>query len=170
MLIVGIAALGCAGSNDTKLLPPRVLAILDKADQFDLLSLEPYPSPDQDRGVVGDSDHFHEWLILGRTSVTDPQKRRDVIKALLQGISEAQEIMVPSCFAPRHAIHASRGGDTVDLLICFQCAQIEIIPSEPGPFLKTRHSLEPVIDKILRDANVPLASKRRFRGDTGHEP
>jgi hypothetical protein len=29
------------------------------------------------------------------------------------------------CFNPRHAIHAQNGEHRVDLLICFECGQIE---------------------------------------------
>jgi hypothetical protein len=69
------------------------------------------------------------------------------------------------CFTPRHGIHATRAGATVDLVVCFECLQIylyvngsEIRNGGEVRFL-TSKSPEAVFDKVLADANVPLARK-----------
>jgi hypothetical protein len=63
---------------------------------------------------------------------------------------------------PRHAIHATTYADkTVDVLICFQCSRVEFYldGQMQNPDLPTSGSPEPILDKILTDANVPLAPK-----------
>ena len=73
-----------------------------------------------------------------------------------------QEGNVPACFRPRHGIHATRGQKVVDLLVCFECSQVEVYSGgsdQPSLGLRTSGSPEPVFDKALRDAGIPLAPK-----------
>jgi len=103
-------------------------------------------------------DYFG-WKVLGRTVIEGGVKRERVISAIERGIAEGG--WPPDCFDPRHAIHATQNERTVDLLICFRCSQVMVYldGNWERPFLVTSSSPEPILDKVLIEANVPLAPK-----------
>ena len=67
------------------------------------------------------------------------------------------------CFMPRHVVRVAKGGKTVDLVICFQCDNYRVyrVGRDAGSTGGGRISSagQPVLDKILRDAGIPLAPK-----------
>jgi hypothetical protein len=129
-------------------IPESAKAILEQADQFELLSLRPYPF------VEGG---FHQHEILGRTEIVDAKTRNSLVTALEKGVAEnhGSEMM---CFNPRHGIHVTRHGKKVDFLICFECLQVQIHSDLQGRFLVS-HSPQPVFDKVLRDAGITLVDQ-----------
>ncbi|MBS1713270.1 MAG: hypothetical protein JST30_02910 [Armatimonadetes bacterium] len=65
------------------------------------------------------------------------------------------------CFSPRHAIHASDGKTTVDVLVCFECLNGRYeSPGLRGSFRINTYP-EPVFNAFLKAAGVPLAPKER---------
>ena len=135
-------------------LPDVVRDVLANADRFELLSLNPDGGPTREPG------HFWGWGVLGSATVETPGTRDEVVVALERGIAE-NEGWVAACFDPRHGIRASREGATVELVVCFECAQVYIYPNGKwaGSVLITG-SPEPVFDRILSAAGVQLAPKR----------
>jgi hypothetical protein len=65
--------------------------------------------------------------------------------------------MAAGCFIPRHGLHLVGGGKTVDLVICFQCLQVQVFENgkETKGFL-TSHDPQPEFDAILKAAGVKL--------------
>jgi hypothetical protein len=103
--------------------------------------------------------YFKGWRVLG-SSVLDDPTARDVLAALERGIAE-NESWVAACFDPRHGIRARRGADEVDLVICFECAQVYLYSA--GQWMGSvpvTGSPEPAFDRVLSEAGVPLAPKR----------
>jgi hypothetical protein len=137
---------------------PRVaVRALTNADQYELLSLQPYmgtmTSPDAPR--------FYDHEIIGRTQVIDTAVRAKLNEALQRGVREMTDPnKVRACFNPRHGIRVTRAGITTDFVICFECRQIEVwrggtvIAAFP-----TSSSPQPVFDEVLERAGVPLAPK-----------
>jgi len=69
------------------------------------------------------------------------------------------DIQPAKCFDPRHGIRATHEGKTVELVICFQCAQFNVYVGADG---EGKHLLigkgpEPALDKVLKDAGIPKA-------------
>jgi hypothetical protein len=131
---------------------PRVAATaMRNADSFELLSLDP------ERGR--DDADFHRFKVLGRTMVTDPATRKRLYSALQSGAR--WNLPFPAmCFNPRHGIRVTAGGRTVDLVICFECSQVQVW--QGGSHLTTfivGQSPESVFDQALRDTGLPLAPK-----------
>lgn len=158
-LLVAVTA-GCSGQKkagqNTSKLPTAAKSILEKADQIELISINP--------GERGQFEYpkgeYYGWKVLGRTTIEDADTRKSIISAAERGIAE--EGRPAKCFDPRHAIHAtSYDGENVDILICFHCSQVEVYVNgkDEGPFLGTSSFPEPVFDKVLTKANVPLAPK-----------
>jgi len=132
-------------------IPSDIREILENADNFELLSIDP-----DIRGSTR-NNLFHKWNVLGRIMVRDRSARIKLVTAFRRGVEENPGYAA-ACFNPRHGIRASYAGKSVDLVICFECAQVEAYSDgrERSGFLITA-SPEPEFDAILRSANVPLA-------------
>jgi hypothetical protein len=130
----------------------RARAILAKPDQVELLSLDP------SLGLAGPDekpqDLFRGWKVLGKTVVKDADAR----KAVLAAAGTTHRGHGPRCFEPRHGIRAGAGGESVDLVICFECKWVYVyLDKEADPVhLIIGREQKPVLDKVLTDAKVPL--------------
>jgi hypothetical protein len=135
--------------------PGNIWTFLEQADQFEFLSLQPEsegserPEPEND---------FHRHTVLGKIRVQDPETRKELIAALKKGTEENTSGAV-KCFWPRHGIRATHEGKTIDLAVCFHCLQVYVYVNE-DPVRKevilTSKSPEPLFDKVLQDAGIPL--------------
>jgi hypothetical protein len=134
-------------------IPADAKAILDKAEQIELLSL--YPANDKEKG----KEFFHEYPILGKVVVKDEKTRKALVAALEKGAKENKGVGA-NCFIPRHGIRATAGGKTLELVICFQCLQVHgYIGEKANANFLVEKSPQPTLDKILKDAGVKLAPK-----------
>jgi hypothetical protein len=136
-------------AKDNKL-PTEVLDILSKAEQFELLSLNPNSEGDQSK------DAFHGYKALGKTVVKNAEARKHLTESLIKGMEG--DIDPAKCFNPRHGIRATHDGKTVELVMCFECHQFKVFtgPGHVSGFLVDK-SPEPAFDKILKDAGIPKA-------------
>ena len=134
-------------------LPATALAALEKAENFELISLEP---SDQ----TSEGERFQGNLVLGRTTIHDVAVQQRLIEALKKGAAEGPWIG-DKCFNPRHNIRVYGDGKMVDLLICFECKQGEIfLNGGRVSGFQLSDSPQPVFDKVLQDAGIPLAKPR----------
>jgi hypothetical protein len=137
-------------------LPDKAKAILDKAKSYELYSLDPGKGDDE---MV--KDGFHGYKVLGKSTVKDDKARDKLRTALVKGIKDSKG-EIAKCFNPRHGIRATHDGQSVDLLICFECLQIYVYygkgDKREANVLTTR-SPQPTFDKILKDAGVKLPEK-----------
>jgi hypothetical protein len=139
--------------------PEKAAAILEKADQIELYSLE--PEPDAKAAKDPKATYFHGWLVLGKTVLKDARTRKPVLDALDESVGWGA---MAKCFEPRHGIRASHGGKTVDLVICFACQQVYVYfdpRKEEHATLRIRKGTQPVLDTILEGAGVPLARAKK---------
>jgi hypothetical protein len=156
-----LAAAGGGGSQEEKRanrLPEAAEAILNKAVQedkgvFEVISLDP-GALEKKEG----ENRFNGWKELGRVAVKEPAARKALLEAVAKGIKENNG-EAAKCFNPRHGVHASFDGKTVDLVICFECLQIAVSGDGGKGHVLTTRSPEAAFDKVLKDANVPLAPK-----------
>jgi hypothetical protein len=139
-------------------IPEPVDSLLESAGQFELYSLEPADGRVATQG--NDEKLFHGWPILGRTMVASGDDRKQLANALREATA-SNSGMVAFCFDPRHGIRLTHGSQTVDLLICFRCSQVEtFINGQAGRRFLTTYEPQPVFDAVLSAANVPLAKPR----------
>ena len=151
-----IVFVGCSTS------PRSELSRLRKVDSFELYSLEPFIDPNNteaDYDPKGSGERLHGWRVLGKTTVSDEATRREVIDALDKGIDP--EGRGAKCFWPRHAIRRMSDDKPVDLLICFQCGNIEIYRNgkRVGSYSSVSRDVQSTLDEVLRKADIPLAKK-----------
>jgi hypothetical protein len=152
VITFGIAANSADKEKDNKI-PDEARAILEKAEQIELLSLDPARSEEKPK------DDFHGWKVLGKAVVKDAEVRKKLVAAFKKGVEENKG-EVADCFNPRHGIRATHDGKTADFVICFECFQSRVYVGDKklDGFLNT-DSPEAVFDKVLKDEKVPLAEK-----------
>ena len=129
-------------------LPGDAKEALEKADQFELLSLDPYKT-DKEKG-------FHNHPVLGKTTIKAGKDRKKIVSALLKGIADNKG-EVGKCLEPRHGIRVKHDDKTVDFVICFHCKHIHVYVGDKKTNLRTTGSPQTVFDGILKTAKVPLA-------------
>ena len=84
------------------------------------------------------------------------QARKTLLAALEKGAKD-NDGTVARCFDPRHGIRVKAGDKTIDLVICFACYQTKVFTGDKlsGDYLTT-DSPQPALNRVLKDANVPL--------------
>jgi hypothetical protein len=129
-------------------------ALLRSARQLEVFSIDP------DRAKRKPGEGFHDWKVLGSTTVRDER----VVKKVVAAVFAAREKRGGdsyACFEPRHAIRVKQGDRVLDLLICFECLNYTFW-DEQGRRSGVRYSDDspaPILDRILKSAGVPLAEK-----------
>jgi hypothetical protein len=141
-----------AGPQKNKL-APEVTTILQKAEQFQLLSLDPEPTKQPPKNA------FHDYKVLGSTAIKKAAVRKEVVSALLKGMEGT--IDPARCFNPRHGIVATHAGKTVELVICFECQQLDVYApaAKEARRLLINQMPAQVFNRVLKGAGVPLAKE-----------
>lgn len=139
-------------------LSPHVMDLLERGDSIVLYSLDPRDGATrQHEGLPPVKNGFHGYEILGQVAITNQKQRQQLVDSLYRGILRP-DAWVAACFLPRHGIRASRKDDTVELLICFECARIETY--ESGNRIggaKTNESAASLFNETLRNAGQKLS-------------
>ncbi len=117
-LALVVAAL--AASSCQQAFPDRAAKLLRSADTLLVFSLEPVAGPSDPKG-------FHGWPVLGQIGV-DKKDREEFVEAVIAGAA-SKDAERALCFDPRHGIRAVSKDGTVDLVICFECSQVEVFYS-----------------------------------------
>jgi hypothetical protein len=157
-LIAAVAAALAAGlaapdKAPKPTLPRDAQQALGEAPVLELYSLDPRPSKEKP------ADAFHGFMVLGKTTVKADDARKALAAAVIKGVADSDG-SVADCFEPRHGVRAAYDGKTYDFVICFHCAQIEVFAGDKQlATTPTAATPEPALDKLLKDAGVPLAPK-----------
>jgi hypothetical protein len=103
---------------------------------------------------------FYGFPVLGYTHIADPAVRREVVAAVKKSMRFARP-QGARCFNPRHVLRVSKGEETVDLVICYECGLYHCYrngQTEGGSTIL--EDSQPLLDKILTDAGIRLAPKQ----------
>jgi hypothetical protein len=135
--------------DDPYKIPADAKAILEKAESFELLSLEPRTA----REVPKES--FHGWKVLGK-KIDKAEVRKQLVEAFEKGVTENKGDMA-RCFLPRHGIRVTHDGKSAAFVICFQCNQVRVyVGGEAERVIHVSDSPAEVFNKVLKDAGVEL--------------
>jgi hypothetical protein len=147
-VVIGLSAQVAGQENK---IPDQAREILEKASQFELLSIGHGPSPKKP------TEDFHGWPVIGKTTVKDPDARNRLVAALDKGVEENKGDSM-KCFNPRHGIRVTHDGKTADFVICFECFQVMVyVAGEKEQRFLITDSPASVFNQTLQHANVPLA-------------
>ncbi len=124
-----------------------VTEALQQADVIHVLSLSPYPDATL-------TERFHEWPVLGTVAVTDPRTLGRVRAAL----QVQHAIGVTTCFWPRHGVRINLRREPLDLVICYDCSQVQAHHGgrDLGVFQPTRDA-EAILNDLLDQSSVKRA-------------
>jgi hypothetical protein len=134
-------------------LPDEAHEILEKADKFVLYSLRA-------EKPKADDQTLHDWPIIRKTTVKSAAVRKELLGELDKLIALGGG---GRCFYPRHAIRASHDGKVTDLLICFECHNIQVFIGDAKPVLidmagnkdGSPTTAERIFDVVLPKSNPP---------------
>lgn len=132
-------------------LPSEFAEILRETEVWTIYALEP-----EMRGPV--ESGFHGHAIRGQAMIESRSDRAQLSHALAQGIAGNQDMMA-SCFLPRHGIRAAAGDRVCDLVICFECLQINVYDGgeERAAQVLTTNGPQRIFDRIYRDEGLSIA-------------
>lgn len=68
--------------------------------------------------------HFHQYPILKAQAVSDAALATEVVRGVVEGMRRRASGY--KCFDPRHGLRITRGGEHVDLVICYECELVEV--------------------------------------------
>lgn len=110
---------------------------------------------------------FHEYPILGSVRVSDADELASIRQAVadLERDGEAWSGGVSACFSPRHCLRVSTSSGTTELLICYECTQVEIYSDgqRVGDIYFARHGTAHAatpdrLNAVLKKHSIPLAA------------
>jgi uncharacterized protein (TIGR03067 family) len=133
-------------------LPEEAQKALEGAEELDLYSLDPTPGAKA-------KDEFHGWKVLGKTTLSKDDAQA-AAAALVKGVADSDGT-VASCFNPRHGIRATGAdGAVYDFVISFECLQVRVYAGSKKLLgALTAESPQQTLDKLLKDARVPVGPK-----------
>ena len=134
-----------------QLFPADSRAVFENADRMTLYSIDHYPKPNQ-------ANTFHYYPIIGKTEIADVKTRRALVAHLYNGIAKSDGVSA-ACFNPRHAIRASKGGKTVDIVICFGCQNLQVHYQKSLSYAPITRAPQNFYNSVLQEAGVPLAKE-----------
>lgn len=151
-LAILLSALLATACSKPAPVAPDVEAVLEAPDRFEILALSPEREQDTPSGPPAGTFHGHR--ILGRAQLPAAGMREELVGLVYQGLRDSDGT-VARCFNPRHGISATRGGRTVDLLICYECYLMRIHgPSGEPTMVPTSDKVEPEVTRRFREAGV----------------
>lgn len=146
---------GCGLATAPPKLPGEVLKALDSPSSITLYSLQPWGGPDPPEW------DFHGHHQNGHVELK-PKQQKEAISALKDAISKGAAGIESMCpINPRHALRVISSGDTYDILICYQCGQLELYKNDkPLRFSGSIGSKPDTFNRLLQQSGIPLADDR----------
>jgi len=147
------------GSFDSSqnVLPPETRRVLEAGERFVLLSLDPTPPALRRKSDPPPKETFHDYAVLGKVEIRDETERAALVQALYKGIRDSDGRFA-LCFNPRHGLSVTLGGETLDLVICFECLQVQTYATHRKDVLTT-DSPQPTFNQALESAGLPIAKE-----------
>jgi len=133
-------------------LPKEVIEALDASTSITLYSLQPWGGPD-----IPEWD-FHGHHQLGHVDLL-PKQAQVAISALKDAVAAGESNAMTMClFNPRHALRVKTKDAIYDILICYQCGQLELHKNDlPLPFVGIIRGKADALNGLLTAAGIPLA-------------
>lgn len=106
---------------------PHLAGFMD-ATEVELQSINPTMERLAPENLPTPYGTLYGYPILGRVRISDPSELATVRKAVwdIDRANKAWNDMVAACFSPRHCLRLNTPSGTRELLICYECKQVEI--------------------------------------------
>jgi hypothetical protein len=130
-------------------LPPAAEDGLEHADVFEVLALDPVPSEEVPANA------FHGHTVLGRATVTDAALRTRIVRTIERGAGHGTR---SKCFNPRHGVHTMHGSKMVDLMICYECGEIDVYDGTESQLSTSDVGAE--VETLFKEAGVHVTRSK----------
>jgi TPR repeat protein len=143
---------GCGVAPAPPELPDEVLKALDSPSSITLYSIQPWGGPD-----LPELD-FHGHHQNGHVELRQRQATQ-AVAALNNAIAKGNAGLESLCLInPRHALRVISNGNTYDILICYECGQIELYKNDqPLQFSGSIGGRPDALNRLLQQSGIPLA-------------
>jgi len=136
-----------------KTFPAGAQQTLEEAPQLTLMSLD--PGSGVGGGLQGPGT-FHGYRIMGRLKL-EGERKRVLVRMLYDSMARVDD--EAACFTPRHAIQATHGGRSVNLVICFSCGPMKVYVGANHSSGGVDRGAKSYFDGVLRNAGIALAPR-----------
>jgi len=142
-------------TNEAAIAASRLLhGAIESADDVTLYSLDPERADLIDHSPEHLAKLFSGYLILGQALIDDASERRALVDSLCLGLANSPR-MVELCFDPHHGLRIRKGSQNLNVVICFQCHQIQL--NGNSEFIPISRSPQGVFDSALQKAHLPIS-------------
>jgi len=130
LLVVAIGVSACGrGDQDSGVRAPSFsLERIEGATILEVLSLDPEPGvPDAEgnASAAKNGPSFHGWPYRARSATISKEDQAALLKELGTMLVDPPEVTI-ACQLPRHALRLQTPTGDLDVLICFECSNLEI--------------------------------------------
>ena len=150
-----IAACSSSGKPTDPVFDAAVEEILKDADSFELLTLDPMPLM---AGATYEGRAFHGYKVLDAADLDDIEQRSALIGHVKRGIQKSDGT-VAACFNPRHGLHVTKGGESADFVICYECLSLNV----HGPAGRENHTtiegVQPAVDRVFDTVGLRIQGR-----------
>src|SRR5437764_12261110 len=138
----------------------RILqSAIESADDVILYSLDPERAdviyrPGEHLSPQDLAKLFNGYRVLGQVRIADASERRALVDSLRQGLANSPR-EVELCFDPHHGLRIRNGAQNLDVVICFECHQIQL--NGNSPYIPISSSPQAVFDAAVQKAHLPIS-------------
>lgn len=133
--------------------PASTREVLENADSFIIIATDPEGSASNRSQSL--PEMFHEFPVIGKAEVKDKKTQNEILQALYSGVGKANG-ETSKCFNPRHGIRATKDGQVVEVLICFECGPIWVFPATSTKVSTSKHPAN-TFNRIWKSAGLRVA-------------
>ena len=128
-------------------LPPDIRSVLERSTSFEV-----YAEINKDERSETDTRTFEANVI---SVITTETQKKTILEALYH--DAAREDSPAACYEPHHSIRATFEGKTIEVEICFDCAQFVVKGTElRGTIVREDRKLEDLLTRFIRDSAIDL--------------
>ena len=136
-------------------LPAAIVSLIQEAESIELFALDAYTRDNDpehfDKHAISASK-FHGQSIYGSHVFSDLASIARIKKAIFD--STQADIHPAACFWPRHGLRFLSGPKRLDLVICFQCHQMEIYTSTGDEAATVMSAGESTLNSLLAQQGI----------------
>ena len=153
------ALFGCGKDPLSGAMASALLEAVEGAEVVEIVSLDPEPpEPPVGGGVVPavkPGPAFHGWPFLDRSAAVSESDRAALLNDLRKMLRTPSDVAF-ACFTPRHAVRLKALGGDLDIVICFECLNMEIyaVPGGLPTFVSFRSANEELWNRVFRRSGI----------------
>lgn len=141
---------------DTVKVLRRLQRAADEVRRIEVWSLDPSISPDQEKTHRSRPYRFHEFHSIGREEMKDKDAAQKLLFAVTLAIANGPDEPM-ECFEPRHGLRIHGPAGFIDLVLCYQCLQGELIDGKSTLGFSTSRQAEREFDAAFRQLGLRKA-------------